>query len=170
MEMPETPDTTVASRQFWEWEFWETHGPAMARAGVAIGCFCLAGFFSIPHRVLWWWRFVDYDGEVPFELIVLMERAEFLLLGVVPFGLAVIALALRGRLCWIPWVTTALYSAGAGLLAEGIPLVTWYAIGRLLALKWVGMLPIVAAAYYVLLAGLARHRERARHAGSRAAA
>jgi hypothetical protein len=117
--------------------------------------------------VAWWWNFVDYDGDMPFAIIVVLERIEMLLGGAVPLGLAVGAACLRGHLRAISLTSLLVYATGAGLLFDGVPSIVGTLLGYLFEARGDGLISlvplginliVVALAYYGLIVGLAHVR------------
>ena len=132
--------------------------PSVIKGCVGIGCYALAGFLSIPYAVRLWWALVNYDGDMPLGTIVLLERIKFLFMGAIPFGLAVALAVVRGHLRRVTAISVLVYSIGAGVLWEGVPLVLGAATGPLHAGFWAAGVILLTLAYYGLVVGLARLR------------
>jgi hypothetical protein len=112
----------------------------------------------IPYQVTLWWNFVDYDGDMPYGVVVVLQRISFAITGLLPVGLALTIAMLRGHLRAIPPPTILCYAVGAGLLWEGVPLVV-SPISRYIPFAG-GLVHfvVVTGTYYGLLAGLSRLR------------
>jgi hypothetical protein len=150
----EATSTASASAATW------TSGdvPSVIKGCVGIGCYALAGFLSIPYAVRLWWAIVNYDGDMPFWTIVLLERINLLFMGAIPFGLAIALAVMRGHLRRLSATSVVAYSTGAGVLWEGVPLVLSAATGPLGTAAWAAGLIVLTLTYYGLVVGLARLR------------
>jgi hypothetical protein len=135
---------------------------SIRKGGAALLVFATAGWLINESCVRFWWNFVDYDGDMPIGIIVVLQHFSLLFEGIVPLGVALIVAGHHGHLRSIPLVSMLLYSGGAGALWMGVPLI----VGSLLPtfsgpFRHVGsavVIAAIAASYFVLLVGLGRVR------------
>jgi hypothetical protein len=133
--------------------------PKALRAALAFG---VAGYIANPVLVRLWWNFIDYDGDMPFGVIVVLQHISLLLLGVIPFGVALIVAVIRRRLDPIPRFTLTSYALGAGICWKGLPLI----LGKILpdfagSFHWIGLgvwIGLLSGIYFALIFGLAHVR------------
>ena len=148
----------MASRSGLSWTAGDV--PSVMKGGAGIVGYAVAGFASIPYAVRGWWSVVDYDGDVPLWTIVVLERISFLFMGAIPFGLAVAVAVVRGHVRGLSVSSVLAYAVGAGILWKGMPLVLGAITGGTSRGWWVVGMFAIALAYYGLIVGLARLRER----------
>lgn len=102
---------------------------------------------------------------MPYWTSVQLQQIELAIRGVGPFAVAVIAAGARRYLSPIPFTPLLLYSAGAGALWEGVPMIVGLIVPRLpepyFRLSVLTVMVLTALAYLGLLARLSRLRAAA---------